>query len=182
MKLSKVVAIVSGGSSGLGAAATKKIVLQGGHVVVADLPETKARFDELALQVERDCTKKALSSPTIRLVFAETDVTPPDQISNSLDLAETHFEEPVNAAVSCAGIAPVKTTLTVKNDEIRVHPADLFSRALDVNVAGSFHLARLSAERMMSRSLDENKLRGCIVNTASISPCASHLVLASTQL
>lgn len=163
--MSKVVAIVSGGSSGLGAAAASQILRQGGRVVVADLPASQDRFQDLVASHVEEGAVLASSS----LVFAGTDVTNVDQISTALDLAETHFGEPVNAAISCAGVAPAKKTLSVKNGEVRVHAEDVFSHTLNVNVTGTFNLARLSAERMLARSTDNNGLRGCIVNTASIS-------------
>lgn len=46
--LRNVVAIVSGGSSGLGAATASYIVRNGGRVVVADLPSSKDHFLRLA--------------------------------------------------------------------------------------------------------------------------------------
>lgn len=46
--LRNVVAIVSGGSSGLGAATSAYIVRHGGRVVVADLPSSKDHFLRLA--------------------------------------------------------------------------------------------------------------------------------------
>jgi hypothetical protein len=53
----------------------------------------------------------------------------------------------------------------------QAHPQELFRNALDVNVMGTFNVARLAAERM---SMIEpalgcpDGLRGCIINTASI--------------
>ena len=39
---------------------------------------------------------------------------------------------------------------------------------MNVNVVGSFNLARLSADRMACRLADVDGLRGCIINTASV--------------
>jgi 3-hydroxyacyl-CoA dehydrogenase / 3-hydroxy-2-methylbutyryl-CoA dehydrogenase len=180
MLLSNVVAIVSGGSSGLGGATVREIVRHGGKCIVADLPQSITRFHDLVDRIRMDQGEMATPTTSTEdmLVFAETDVTRPDQISAALDMAETNFGEPVNVAVSCAGVAPAKKTVSVKKDDgtIRVHPVDVFSHTLDVNVTGTFNLARLSAERMLSRAIDEsdnhnnnNIMRGCIINTASIS-------------
>mmetsp|Transcript_1112 Transcript_1112/g.2454 ORF Transcript_1112/g.2454 Transcript_1112/m.2454 type:complete len:288 (-) Transcript_1112:25-888(-) len=182
--LSNVVAIVSGGSSGLGGAAVKQIVRRGGKCIVADLPSSVDRFQNLLEQIaaEPGTTGKVEDA----VLFAETDVTRPDQISTALDLGEGKFGEPVNVAVSCAGIAPAKKTISLKKDAdtdavvTRVHPEDIFSQTLNVNVTGTFNLARLSAERMLSRPLSDGSydgtdsssggsMRGCIINTASIS-------------
>jgi 3-hydroxyacyl-CoA dehydrogenase/3-hydroxy-2-methylbutyryl-CoA dehydrogenase len=74
---------------------------------------------------------------------------------------------------SRAGIAPARKTLSVKTDENgtvthRLHSLDEFAKTMNVNVVGSFNLARLSADRMASRPVDIDGLRGCIINTASV--------------
>jgi 3-hydroxyacyl-CoA dehydrogenase/3-hydroxy-2-methylbutyryl-CoA dehydrogenase len=208
--LKHVVGIVSGGSSGLGAAATRHIIRHGGKVVVADLGTSKDRFFEMASSVGIDSSQiNSANGGTIYtcvsgdengnvgpvLAFSETDVTISNQVAAALDVAEHLFGESVNAAISCAGIAPAKKTLSKDRNapgfsdgqsetSWKAHPVDIFSRALDVNVVGTFNLARLSAERMMKREvgvttagasatgddvdLSMNSLRGCIINTASI--------------
>jgi 3-hydroxyacyl-CoA dehydrogenase/3-hydroxy-2-methylbutyryl-CoA dehydrogenase len=229
--LRHVVGIVSGGSSGLGAATARHILQNGGRVVVADLGTSKEGFFKLASsagidhnQIYSTTTSGGATNYTCCasnddndnngddgrshdqyvgrpiLAFCETDVTISDQVSAALDLAEDVFSESVNAAISCAGIAPAKKTLSKDRSPTstgqlwKAHPVDVFSRALDVNVIGTFNVARLSAERMMKRDLDgtttdflsttssakldssssssslsvSSSLRGCIINTASI--------------
>jgi NAD(P)-dependent dehydrogenase (short-subunit alcohol dehydrogenase family) len=83
------------------------------------------------------------------------------------------FTITVNLAVNCAGIAPAKKILSIKqNDDgstiSRIHPLSDFTKTLSINVTGTFNVCRLSAERMSQRSPDENGLRGLIVNTASV--------------
>jgi 3-hydroxyacyl-CoA dehydrogenase/3-hydroxy-2-methylbutyryl-CoA dehydrogenase len=99
------------------------------------------------------------------LAFAETDVTDASMVEAALDLAEQRFGEPVNAAISCAGIASAMRTLSKKG----AHPLDEFARTIMVNTVGSFNVARLAAERMSRREPEgKDGLRGCIINTASI--------------
>ena len=79
----------------------------------------------------------------------------------------------MNVAVNCAGIAPAKKTLSIKqNDDgsttSRLHPLSDFTKALQINTSGTFNLCRLAAERMSTRDLDKDGLRGCIINTASV--------------
>lgn len=112
------------------------------------------------------------------LAFSGTDVTSSDDVANALDVAEAAFGNPVNVAVSCAGMCPAKKTISRKrgssegaddNGGVKVHPLDLFSQTLGVNVTGTFNISRLSAERMASREPEGNDgYRGCIINTASI--------------
>ena len=91
--LSHVVGIVSGGASGLGAAAAASLVQKGARVVVADLPQQKDAFLRLAAAV---CADAAQTSPhdSNVLAFAETDVTDETLVSAALDTAEEQFGSP----------------------------------------------------------------------------------------
>ena len=76
-------------------------------------------------------------------------------------------------AINCAGIAPAKRMLTIKENEDgtishRLHSLQDFTKALNINVSGTFNLSRLAAVRMAMRKIDSDGLRGCIINTASI--------------
>mmetsp|Transcript_4347 Transcript_4347/g.5952 ORF Transcript_4347/g.5952 Transcript_4347/m.5952 type:complete len:276 (-) Transcript_4347:237-1064(-) len=169
--LRNVVALVSGGASGLGAATAANIIHHGGKVVVADLPSKRDLFLRLAASSCADAAKEGFDGSDPVIAFGETDVTNEDQVSSALDLAEDKFGEPVNAAICCAGIATAQKTLSNKKGSVtnfRVHSLQDFAKTLDVNVVGTFNVARLSAERMAHRKPNEDGLRGCIVNTASV--------------
>ena len=86
---------------------------------------------------------------------------------------EQWIVQTVNVAVNCAGVAPARKTLSQKVNEDgtvsrRLHSLEEFSKAITVNTVGSFNLARLASERMASRDVDGDCLRGCIINTASV--------------
>jgi 3-hydroxyacyl-CoA dehydrogenase / 3-hydroxy-2-methylbutyryl-CoA dehydrogenase len=203
--LRSVCAIVSGGSSGLGAAAAAHIVKHGGKVVVADLPSSRDNFWTITKtwsEIDKydvpskiylhdmphnnnnnDNNNNNTFVPV--LAFCDTNVTDAEQVSRALDVAEAVFGQPVNAAINCAGIGVAKRTLSnvkdSKQDNIQqqqqqqqqqrlfqAHPQELFRNALDVNVMGTFNVARLAAERMAMREPASDGLRGCIINTASI--------------
>lgn len=185
--LRNVVAIVSGGSSGLGAATTSYIVRHGGRVVVADLPSSRDNFLRLAASscaevhqhhniIGRDdrCNDKKRWPEAPLMVFAETDVRSEVDVKHALDLAEDKFNEPVNVIVNCAGICPARRTISSKistdkeTEVFRTHSLDEFNDALQINTLGTFNLARLAAERMVLREPDIDGLRGCIINTSSI--------------
>ncbi|KAL7546791.1 hypothetical protein ACHAWF_010128 [Thalassiosira exigua] len=161
-----VIAIVSGGASGLGAATASYLARHGARVVVADLPKAQDQF----LQLEASATDDDGGGV---LKFAAADVRSEDDVSFALDVAEEEFGEQVNVAVNCAGVAPARKTLSLKVGEDgsiahRLHSLEEFSRTLDVNAVGSFNLARLASDRMARRPADGDGLRGCIVNTASV--------------
>jgi NAD(P)-dependent dehydrogenase (short-subunit alcohol dehydrogenase family) len=174
------VALVTGGSSGLGAAAASVLLERGARVVVADLNrdafERDPRFLPFVQAGQGGGDKSSPSRTSDRdgpaVVFCSTDVTDPGQVGAALDAAESLFGEPVNAAVCCAGIAAAQKTMGKKGP----HSLDDFRRVVQVNLIGSFNVARLSAERMIrgahrTRSSDNNdddEMIGCIVLTASI--------------
>ena len=67
--------------------------------------------------------------------------------------------------VNSAGIAPEPTHLGSGG----VHELELFLRALDVNLVGTFNVLRLAAAAMAGNDPDAGGQRGVIVNTASVS-------------
>ena len=172
--LKNVVGIVSGGASGLGAATAAYIVRNGGRVVVADLASQHESYLRLATASCAEAAAAAAADTTVSspvLAFAETDVTNEDQVSAALDLAESQFGEPVNVAISCAGIGTARKVLSrPKEGDVkpRVHSLEEFSKTIQVNTVGTFNVARLSAQRMAMREPDGDGIRGCIVNTSSI--------------
>ena len=78
-----VVAIVSGGASGLGAATASYLVRNGARVVVADLHASQEQFMQMKSSIDTDT----------RLQFAPTDVTSEDDVTNALNVAEQKFGE-----------------------------------------------------------------------------------------
>ncbi len=163
--MNSVVALVTGGSSGLGAATASALVQRGARVLVADLPNTKGSFDEWATKLnDIPVLSSGDTSQGPALSFCGADVTNEDEIQRSLDAVEDRFGAPLNAAVNCAGVAVARKTLSKKGP----HSLKEFSNTLQVNTIGTFNVARLAAERMSRHEADEDGLRGCIVNTASI--------------
>lgn len=173
LSLTGTVALVSGGGSGLGAAAASALLQRGARVLVADLAASGARDTlaklwarNLGVEVVDDSNQGSISSgeqgPAV--CFVEADVCDPSQVSAALDTVDRCFGEPLTCAINCAGIAVARKTLSKKG----VHPLAEFQKVLTVNTVGTFNVACLAAERMSRRDADQDGLRGCIVNTASI--------------
>ena len=149
--LARFTAIVSGGASGLGLSVARRIVSQGGRVLISDLNETGHAI------------AKELGPAAC---FAKADCTSEADVNAALDLAESTFAgTPINAVVNTAGIVHAAKTVSRKGE---AYPLAVFERVLNVNVVGSFNVARLSAQRMAATAADEEGQRGVIINTASI--------------
>mmetsp|Transcript_39780 Transcript_39780/g.65136 ORF Transcript_39780/g.65136 Transcript_39780/m.65136 type:complete len:102 (-) Transcript_39780:1065-1370(-) len=87
-----VVAIVSGGASGLGAATASYLVRHGARVVVADLPQAQEQFLKLEASTSSDDGSGSLK-------FAKTDVRSEDDVSFALDMVEEEFGEQGQSAI-----------------------------------------------------------------------------------
>ncbi|XDA99575.1 SDR family NAD(P)-dependent oxidoreductase [Sulfitobacter sp. LCG007] len=147
MKLDRTAAIVTGGASGLGEATARHFAAQGAQVTILD----------------RDAARGEAVAREIGAHFAETDVTDEASVEAAIALAVERMGR-ISAAVNCAGIAyGIKT---VGRDG--PHPLDAFRRTIDINLVGSFNVARLAAAAMAKNDPDPDGARGIIINTASI--------------
>ncbi|WP_426958832.1 SDR family NAD(P)-dependent oxidoreductase [Muricoccus radiodurans] len=146
MELRGAAALVTGGGSGLGAAAAERLAAAGARVVVMDL------------------NAEAAASVAARIggAAASGDVTDPAAVEAALDAAKALG--PVRMAVSCAGIAPASRIIGRNG----AHDLALFARVIGVNLIGTFNVLRLAAARIAQEEPLADGERGVIVNTASI--------------
>ncbi|MBF0658722.1 SDR family NAD(P)-dependent oxidoreductase [Psychrobacter sp. NG25] len=155
MQIEKHSFLVTGGASGLGESVARAIVEQGGNVVIADLNESAGQT--LVAELGNNAR------------FVRCDVTSGDEVQAAVDMAEREFGG-LQGSINCAGIAVVQKLLDRDNN-----PADLdsFSRGVNINLVGSFNVARLVAASIAKRvvndsSVEKNSDQGIIINTASI--------------
>lgn len=141
--------LVSGGASGLGEATARRLIEEGGQVVIADLNQ------ERGVELARELGDSARFSPT--------DVTQEDSVRSAIGLAIESFGG-LNGAVSCAGIGTPGKVLGKEGP----HSLEVFSRVIQVNLIGTFNVLRLAAESMSGNDTDDGGERGAIVNTASV--------------
>ena len=147
MKLDTTKAIVTGGASGLGEATARYFASQGAQVTLLD----------------RDAARGAQVAKEIGGHFAQTDVTDEDSVQAAIDLALEKMGG-ISAAVNCAGIA--LAIKTVGRDG--PHPLSAFRQTIDINLVGSFNVARLAAAAMGANDPEPDGARGVIINTASV--------------
>lgn len=152
MRLEATVAVVTGGSSGLGAATVEKLASKGATVVVADMDRSGA--EEVA--------KRCAGSPG-RVVFVPTDVTSASSVASAVDEAVSHG--PIGVCVSCAGIVAVGKIIDRAGS-----PGSLeeFEKVMGVNLIGTYNVMRLVAAAMVKNEPGPDGERGVIVNTSSI--------------
>lgn len=154
MKIQDSVFLITGGSSGLGAATALAALQAGARVVIADLREPPAD-SPLATHANA--------------VFVSTDVGSAESAQRAVDTAVNRFGR-LDVLVNAAGIGPAEK-IHGKNGP---HRLDSFARTLEVNLTGSFNMMRLAVPEMIDSGpstddqADQSASQGVIVNTASV--------------
>ncbi|WP_026621218.1 NAD(P)-dependent dehydrogenase (short-subunit alcohol dehydrogenase family) (plasmid) [Ensifer sp. WSM1721] len=141
--------LVTGGGSGLGAAVARMFVAQEANVVIADI------------NAEAGSAIAAELGTCVR--FVRTDVTSEADGAAAVDAAVESFGR-LDGLMNCAGIAPGEKVLGRDGP----HRLESFSKAIAINLIGTFNMIRLSAAAIARQEADAEGSRGVIVNTASI--------------
>ncbi len=149
MQISKAKAIVTGGASGLGLATARKVVAEGGRVTVLDINQEQgdAAVDELG-------TASA---------FVATDVSSEEAVNGAVAQAAESMGG-VNLLVNCAGILGAGRVLGRDGPM----PGESFIKVIQVNLIGSFLMAKAAADKMQHNEPNEEGERGVIISTASV--------------
>lgn len=149
MQIQDRIAIVSGASSGLGAACVERLIEGGAKVVGLDLADPRS-----------DVPWLNADAYTHRI----TNVTEADAVQAAIDLTvATHGR--LDIAICCAGVLHGERVVG------REGPANLdaFRRVLEINVCGTFNVVRCAAAAMMrNQASDDQQEKGVIVMTSSI--------------
>jgi NAD(P)-dependent dehydrogenase (short-subunit alcohol dehydrogenase family) len=149
MQIKNSTFLVTGASSGLGAATVEMIVANGGNAVIADL--NRAAGEALAAKLGKQTR------------FIECDVSREDHAKAAVDAALKEFGG-LHGLVNCAGIATGEKTVGKDGP----HALASFARVVNINLIGTFNMIRLSADAMSRQEPNAAGERGVIVNTASV--------------
>jgi NAD(P)-dependent dehydrogenase (short-subunit alcohol dehydrogenase family) len=141
--------LVSGGSSGLGAACVRRFAAAGANVVIADV--NRAAGEELANQLGAAAR------------FAPTDVTDEASVRQAVELAVRTFGA-LHGSVQCAGIAPAEKVLGKEGPT----PLANFVKVIQINLVGTYNVIRWAAAVMSDNPPGADGERGVLINTASV--------------
>jgi NAD(P)-dependent dehydrogenase (short-subunit alcohol dehydrogenase family) len=149
MQISDSVFLVTGGASGLGEATVRMLVEGGARVVAADL---------------KDAEGSALASALGTGVrFVRTDVADEASAKAAVAAAVDAFGA-LHGLINCAGIVHAERILGRDGP----HALASFTRAINVNLIGSFNMTRLAAAQMAKTAANADGERGVVVYTASV--------------
>ena len=153
MEIQGNVFLITGGASGLGAAAARWLAGLGAKVVLADVnvAEGEALAEKLGGK------------------FVKCDVTREDDGKAAVATAQALGT--LRGLVNCAGIAIGSKTVGRDGP----HPLDAFSRVIQINLIGTFNMIRLAATAMSQGEPNGEGERGVIVNTASVAAFDGHM-------
>ncbi len=142
-------ALVTGGASGLGEAAVRRIVRAGGNAVIMDVDEQ--RGNALAAELGKNAA------------FAKTDATSEQDVQRAIDTAKNTFSG-VHFCVNCAGTGLAMRTVSKAGP----HKLDSYEWLIRLNLIGTFNTASKAALAMTFNQPNGDGERGVIVNVASI--------------
>ncbi|MGB1299252.1 MAG: 3-hydroxyacyl-CoA dehydrogenase [Psychrobium sp.] len=152
METTNKIAVVTGGASGLGRATVDELIKVGIKVAIFDVNE-QAGADTVAELGEDNA------------VFISTDVTSDASVEAAFEQVIAKFNR-VDICINCAGIAPAKKVL---DRDGQAQPLDAFAKTININLIGSFNVARVAAQMMAKNEAEgDSGERGIIINTASV--------------
>jgi len=149
MNLKDVVAIVTGGASGLGETSILELTKKGARVVIID--------------VDADKGEKLAASIGANAIFIKTDITSEADVRQAIGKAVEVFGK-INVVVNCAGVVNPGKVIGKKGPL----PLESFNKVLQINLVGMFNVIRLAVEQMTNNTPDEEGEKGVIINSASI--------------
>jgi 3-hydroxyacyl-CoA dehydrogenase / 3-hydroxy-2-methylbutyryl-CoA dehydrogenase len=149
MNHNDVVALVTGGASGLGETSVLELVKKGARAVIIDVDVEKG--------------EKLASNIGANAIFVKTDITSETDVRQAIQKAVEAFGK-INVVINCAGVVNPGKLIGRKGPL----PLEAFNKVLQINLVGTLNVIRLAVEQMMNNTPDEEGEKGVIINTASI--------------
>src|ERR1700731_1859857 len=147
MKIQDARAVVTGGASGLGAAAARHISAPRGPGVILDVQEGPGRAAAAALGA----------------TFVRCDVPSEAEVNAAMESAHTRLAG-LNLLVNCAGVVGAGRVLG-KNGPMA---GEFFAKVVHINLIGTFLCDKAAANLMQNNTPNADGERGLLIHTASV--------------
>ena len=144
MRLENQVAIITGGSRGIGYATAEKFIKEGARVVIA--ASSAANAEKAATQLQE-------KYPTAKVGSISPDLSSLESVRQSFAQVVEEYGS-IDILVNNAGVSESTPLLN--------YTEETFDKVMDLNVKGVFNTSRVAADYM------EKKGRGVILNTSSM--------------
>ncbi|QDT00544.1 3-ketoacyl-ACP reductase [Adhaeretor mobilis] len=146
------VALVTGGSRGIGLGICKALVADGWNLAVNGMRDEQAVSEAMA----------SLRTDGAEVIYCQGNVADADARAAMLDQVEQHFGR-LNLLVNNAGItSPGRKDITEATEEG-------FDQVMAVNLKGPYFLTQLTARWMLTQGEADESFAGTIVNISSVS-------------
>ena len=148
MQTKNVIAVITGGASGLGESCVRSLSKAGARVAILDIAQE--RGEKLATEL----------GPNV--IFTHADVTSDEGCRSAIKKIVAAFGT-INTAINCAGVADPGKVLSKKGPI----SLDFFNRVLQINLVGTLNVIRLAVEQMVKNEPNEEGEKGVSINAAS---------------
>jgi NAD(P)-dependent dehydrogenase (short-subunit alcohol dehydrogenase family) len=149
MQMQDVLAIVTGGASGLGLSVVESVIAAGGQATLLDVNEAAGA--------------EAVRRLGGRARFRHVDVTSEGAVNEAVQQAADSMGG-LNLAVNCAGVGWPKR-MVGKDGPM---PGEFFRKVVEINLVGTLLVCKAAAATMQSNAPNDEGERGAIVMTASV--------------
>jgi 3-oxoacyl-[acyl-carrier protein] reductase len=146
------VALVTGGSRGIGLGIARELIANGFKVVINGLRESSDVANVIA----------DLGSAGSDVIYVRADVADLSQHARMLDEIEQRLGR-LDVLVNNAGVAPSQRA------DLLDATAESFDRLMGINLRGPYFLTQAAARWMVRQRKADDAFRGCVVNVSSVS-------------
>ncbi len=149
MQIKDVIAVITGGASGLGEATARSLSSLGAKVAILDIAVERGE------KIAADLGPNGL--------FVPADVTSDASSRAAVEKIVAVFGK-LTVAINCAGVADPGKVLSKKGPM----SLEFFNRVVQINLVGTLNIIRLAVEQMAKNTPNEEGEKGVIINTASV--------------
>ena len=146
------VALITGGSRGIGLGIAKQLAKQGFDIAINGIRPV----EDIAGIIE------ALKVFDTEIIYCRGDIAVTDDRKKILRQVRNHFNK-LNILVNNAGIAPKERRDVLSTTE------ESFDEVIAINLKGNYFLTQDAANWMIEQKQSDENFRSCIINVSSIS-------------
>ena len=148
----KQVALVTGGSRGIGFGIVKQLALQGFDIAINGVRPAENVVDVI----------ESIKALGVNVIYCQGNIAVTANRKKILQQVKDHFNK-LNILVNNAGIAPKERRDVLNTTE------ESFDEVLSTNLKGNYFLTQDAANWMIEQKNADANFKGCIINVSSIS-------------
>ncbi|MBY5957969.1 3-ketoacyl-ACP reductase [Membranicola marinus] len=148
----KKVALITGGSRGIGLGIAAALAEAGYHLVINGRRDKEKVMDVI----------ESLEEKGAEVLYCQADIASQDDRSGIIDDIKSHFGR-LDVLVNNAGVAPLE-----RNDLLDA-TMESYDRVMKINLQGPYFLTQAAAKWMIDQKETNESFNGCIINVGSVS-------------